>query len=717
MLIVFLMGTYFYRFYYDTIYKDFESTNDVYLSSIINRHENDLKILRDIAVQISASDGINEFRLKEDPLKSIELEKQLHQYLSVSQFFNQILFVPHNDNYLYNQVTSVQIDRFLNEGFLLENTSEEMFKNYLYTVSSEMKVLPEQGFEGYLLKKYSNVEHTVTVYFLPVLPKYKSTLAFVVGNSYYDQLLQTQPDEMRRNFIYYNNRIIVSRGSLDLDNEAILSAIQLIEKGSYKVTLDNEKYLMTMHTDLSGMTYGTLQSLTVFQEKMLSDQWLIFVALILGITPTALLLTYLAKKASDRINKINRLLHEEEESRYGLENIESGIRALVKHNEETSKESIPLRKSRLISNFIRNEFSDREALIAEANRAGLSLDKKYYVVILVGDRGNNDANGIFELMTSQWQQVPDVDGYGINLIINGQSLFVLFGDDRVDLENFIHMIFTKNRSVNSETIMSMSNYHADISEASQAYLEADTAFDNRFLLDNDAILQYKDVTVNESLEPLPDMYLQVLKSAIRQNNEEQVTSAIDEICGHLQSGKHSLLAFRLLYNDIIQVLIKEWKPDDANFKYIYNVFTLSQCLTLKDFNDVLCDACKVIMGSRRTEEQVEGDLMEEAMNFMRDNYHDSNLNMSFLADYLKVSPVTLSIEFKHKTEMSPSDYLLLLRMENAKELLKNTDQKIKQISIAVGYEDDHVFMRRFKQYVGKTPAQFRKEFLDLEETK
>lgn len=58
-------------------------------------------------------------------------------------------------------------------------------------------------------------------------------------------------------------------------------------------------------------------------------------------------------------------------------------------------------------------------------------------------------------------------------------------------------------------------------------------------------------------------------------------------------------------------------------------------------------------------------------------------------------------------DMKPSDYLANLRMEQAKELLKNTDMRIKEISLKIGYEDDRVFMRRFKKYTGMTPGEYR----------
>ena len=64
----------------------------------------------------------------------------------------------------------------------------------------------------------------------------------------------------------------------------------------------------------------------------------------------------------------------------------------------------------------------------------------------------------------------------------------------------------------------------------------------------------------------------------------------------------------------------------------------------------------------------------------------------------------MSVEFKNRMGVNPSDYLGIIRMEKAKELLKTTSIKVKDVSAAVGYEDEHVFMRRFKKYVGKHRA-------------
>lgn len=48
-------------------------------------------------------------------------------------------------------------------------------------------------------------------------------------------------------------------------------------------------------------------------------------------------------------------------------------------------------------------------------------------------------------------------------------------------------------------------------------------------------------------------------------------------------------------------------------------------------------------------------------------------------------------------------------MKKAKILLLTTDLKIYEIAEQVGFEDMNYFSSRFKQIVGKTPRQFKKE--------
>lgn len=59
-----------------------------------------------------------------------------------------------------------------------------------------------------------------------------------------------------------------------------------------------------------------------------------------------------------------------------------------------------------------------------------------------------------------------------------------------------------------------------------------------------------------------------------------------------------------------------------------------------------------------------------------------------------------------------TEYLNMIRVNKAKELLKTTDKKIYQIADQVGFNDSYYFSSWFKKIVGVTPTTYR-ENLDL----
>ena len=63
--------------------------------------------------------------------------------------------------------------------------------------------------------------------------------------------------------------------------------------------------------------------------------------------------------------------------------------------------------------------------------------------------------------------------------------------------------------------------------------------------------------------------------------------------------------------------------------------------------------------------------------------------------------------FKEEKGISFWDYVTQLRMEKAKELLKNTDCTIYSISLDIGYESQYHFSRKFKSLFGISPVEFR----------
>ena len=74
-----------------------------------------------------------------------------------------------------------------------------------------------------------------------------------------------------------------------------------------------------------------------------------------------------------------------------------------------------------------------------------------------------------------------------------------------------------------------------------------------------------------------------------------------------------------------------------------------------------------------------------------------------------MSKSQMSRLFKAQTGMRYVDYLLRLRMTNARELLLNSAKPIKDIFPLVGYIEKSNFSRKYREYYGETPSETRKK--------
>lgn len=100
-------------------------------------------------------------------------------------------------------------------------------------------------------------------------------------------------------------------------------------------------------------------------------------------------------------------------------------------------------------------------------------------------------------------------------------------------------------------------------------------------------------------------------------------------------------------------------------------------------------------------------LVEQTIEYIHANY-TKDISLDIIADKLGTSPYTLSKLFKQMTGINYIDYVTELRIEKAKKLLMETDLKINDIALEVGYQQRY-FNRIFKKQVGLTPGQFREQ--------
>ena len=70
--------------------------------------------------------------------------------------------------------------------------------------------------------------------------------------------------------------------------------------------------------------------------------------------------------------------------------------------------------------------------------------------------------------------------------------------------------------------------------------------------------------------------------------------------------------------------------------------------------------------------------------------------------------------FRRANGMSPIEYRNLLRVSNARSILKNTRLSVKEVANVVGFDDPFYFCRIFKKHTGIAPSEYRKANLGIE---
>lgn len=71
---------------------------------------------------------------------------------------------------------------------------------------------------------------------------------------------------------------------------------------------------------------------------------------------------------------------------------------------------------------------------------------------------------------------------------------------------------------------------------------------------------------------------------------------------------------------------------------------------------------------------------------------------------------TFKRRFTQATGMSPLEYVHMLRLEEAKQMLEASELPVEAIALEVGYQDASFFGRLFRRKVALTPAQYRRRF-------
>ncbi len=100
--------------------------------------------------------------------------------------------------------------------------------------------------------------------------------------------------------------------------------------------------------------------------------------------------------------------------------------------------------------------------------------------------------------------------------------------------------------------------------------------------------------------------------------------------------------------------------------------------------------------------------ISSAIDYMEKNFSEE-ISIDFLAEKTKMAASSFRRIFKQTTGLSPTDFLIQLRIEKAAEMLLQKNVKVTDASLASGFWNSSYFTRKFKKIIGMTPMEYRKK--------
>ncbi|WP_251033806.1 helix-turn-helix transcriptional regulator [Bacillus sp. ISL-75] len=92
-----------------------------------------------------------------------------------------------------------------------------------------------------------------------------------------------------------------------------------------------------------------------------------------------------------------------------------------------------------------------------------------------------------------------------------------------------------------------------------------------------------------------------------------------------------------------------------------------------------------------------------------ENHYKENLTLQSVADFVHLNKSYFSLLFKKQTGRNFIDYIIELRIREAKRLLAQYDCHIYEVAEAAGFKDVKYFSKMFKKMTGFTPVKYREE--------
>ncbi len=254
-----------------------------------------------------------------------------------------------------------------------------------------------------------------------------------------------------------------------------------------------------------------------------------------------------------------------------------------------------------------------------------------------------------------------------------------------------------------------------------SYNNALSALNYKFYTGKNSIIHIEDISNTQKLYQLSDsnVYANLsnmqkeLLSQIKLGDLDKLSKTVEKFFSFLTEVKMFTeeyirgVCIELIINAYQKIFETEIEVQEIFPQYLNSIQSILKAETVIEMkstvNQVLEHVCSYFNSKYNLKH---GNLVAQIKDLAKKRYMD-NITLTDIANEVFMSPNYICSVFKKETGETINEYLIKVKMESAKNMLKDTKMKILEIAEKLGYENPHYFSYSFKKYTGQTPQQFR----------
>ena len=262
----------------------------------------------------------------------------------------------------------------------------------------------------------------------------------------------------------------------------------------------------------------------------------------------------------------------------------------------------------------------------------------------------------------------------------------------------------------------------DIKELKSSYEQAAALLGRRFFCEKGQhVLGFTDLPKEQEEKLSMDItqveaYCTKLTDFLQTFNRRKVTETLKELEGYLYHADADISAVKLFMTDLY-LQIKETMnhrynavtiPFDSNQD---SIAFINEQHYLYEITDYLAEQFEEVMNSIGNSSR--DSVLDDILYYIEHNY-SANIKLEGIAALFGYNSSYLGKIFNKNVGESFNSYVDQVRIKHAIELLVENKHKVYEIAELVGYKNVDYFHKKFKKYVGESPAEYRKK-LDNQE--